>query len=257
MTNRTISVAFSIAAIAVTQMSTVRAEEIPENLKGSGEVVVAVDGGSYEAALRKAFFDPFTKDTGIKIVVVPSNPGKLLASVKVGQPDADLTSVSGGEFPGWVSKDAVEPMGYSFFAKETLAAMPEQLVDKNGVGALLYSAVIAFNTNKFTADGKHPDNWVDFYDVKDFPGKRALPKCERILAGGLRQALCSETGCRQRTFTHSTSIAASRKSSSSCPVWDVGGPAVRKLRKASSPATPIWRSRSTAALPRPSRKVRP
>ncbi|MDR9776323.1 ABC transporter substrate-binding protein [Rhizobium sp. 25PS6] len=185
MTTRTISLALSFAAMAVTQVSAVRAEDIPENLKGSGEVVVAVDGGSYEAALRKAFFDPFTKDTGIKIVVVPSNPGKLLASVKVGQPDADLTSVSGGEFPGWISKDAVEPMDYSFFAKETLSAMPEQLVDKNGVGALLYSAVIAFNTNKFTADGRHPDNWVDFYDVKDFPGKRALPKCERILAGGL------------------------------------------------------------------------
>lgn len=181
---KTTGLALSLVALATTHASVARSEDAPANLKGSGEVVVAVDGGSYEAALRKAFFEPFTRDTGIKVVVSPSNTGKLLASVKIGQPDADLTSVTGGEFPGWVAKDAVEPIDYSFFAKETLASIPQQLVDKNGVGALLYAPVIAFNTTKY-AEGKRPDSWVDFYDEKDFPGKRALPKCERILAGGL------------------------------------------------------------------------
>ncbi|KWV42310.1 ABC transporter substrate-binding protein [Rhizobium altiplani] len=182
---RAIKMALGLAALVVAVPYAAHADDVPENLKGSGEVVVSVDGGSYEAALRKAFFDPFTRDTGIKIVVIPPNVGKLLASVKLGQPEADITSVSGGEFPSWVSKGAVEPIDYGIFAEKTLAAIPDQMKNENGIGALLYSDVIAYSTKKYAVEGQHPKNWTDFYNVEAFPGERALPKCERILEGGL------------------------------------------------------------------------
>lgn len=182
---RATNLALGLAALLVTVPYTAHAEDVQDNLKGTGELIVSVDGGSYEAALRKAFFDPFTRDTGIKIVVTPPNVGKLLASVKLGQPEADLTSVSGGEFPSWVSKGAVDAIDYSLFAEKTLAAIPDQMKNENGIGALLYSDVIAYSTKKYTVDGQHPKNWADFYNVEAFPGKRALPKCERILEGGL------------------------------------------------------------------------
>lgn len=160
-------------------------QEIPDNLKGSGEVVVTSGGGSWEAAQKKAFFDPFTRDTGIKVVLVPEDHAKLLASVKLGQPEADITSVPGGALAGYVNRDAVEEMDYGFFAEKTLASMPEAMKNKNGVGALLYSVAVAYNTDKFPDGGKQPKNWADFYNVTEFPGPRSLPKCEKLVDGGL------------------------------------------------------------------------
>jgi putative spermidine/putrescine transport system substrate-binding protein len=161
------------------------AQEVPEKLKGSGEVVITSGGGTWEEAQRKAFFDPFTRDTGIKVVLVPEDHAKLLASIKVGQPEADLTSIPGGSLAGWVNKDAVEEIDYGLFDDDTLKNMPDQMKAKNGVGALLYSMVVAFNTKKFPDATNQPKNWVDFYDTAKFPGRRALPKCEKIVDGGL------------------------------------------------------------------------
>ncbi|MDX8457039.1 ABC transporter substrate-binding protein [Mesorhizobium sp. VK9D] len=162
-----------------------QSQQMPGNLKGSGEVVVTSGGGTWEVAQKKAFFDPFTRDTGIEVVLVPEDQAKLLSSAKLGQPEADITSIEGGQLASWISKGAVEEMDYSLFAKDTLASMPDKLKNKYGVGALLYSLAVAYNTKKYPEDGKHPMNWMDFYDIKDFPGKRSLPKCEKIVGGGL------------------------------------------------------------------------
>ena len=133
-----------------------QAQDVPDNLKGSGEVVITSGGGSWEDAQKKAFFEPFTRDTGIKVVLVPEDHAKLLASVKLGQPEADVTSVPGGTLAGFVSKGAVEEMDYSFFAPETLSSIPENLKNKNGVGALLYSVAVSYNTTKYPDGGKQP-----------------------------------------------------------------------------------------------------
>ncbi|MGH0241922.1 ABC transporter substrate-binding protein, partial [Sinorhizobium meliloti] len=45
-----------------------RSQDVAENLKGTGEVVITSGGGTWEEAQKKAFFDPFTRDTGIKVV---------------------------------------------------------------------------------------------------------------------------------------------------------------------------------------------
>ncbi|RWE15269.1 MAG: ABC transporter substrate-binding protein [Mesorhizobium sp.] len=177
--------ALSAALLLVALPFAAQSQQIPENLKGSGEVVVTSGGGTWEAAQKKAFFDPFTRDTGIKVVLVPEDQAKLLSSAKLGQPEADITSIEGGQLASWITKGAVEEMDYSVFAKDTLANIPDKLKNKYGVGALLYSLVVAYNTKKYPEDGKHPRNWVDFYNIKDFPGKRSLPKCEKIIGGGL------------------------------------------------------------------------
>src|SRR5688572_9124020 len=103
------------ATLALTAfgISMATAEEVPDKLKGTGEVVITSGGGTWEEAQRKAFFDPFTRDTGIKVVLVPEDHAKLLASIKVGQPEADITSIPGGSLAGWTNKEAVEEIEYS------------------------------------------------------------------------------------------------------------------------------------------------
>ena len=44
-----------------------------------GQVVVRTTGGAFEAALKKNFFDPFSKATGIKIVPVAASYGEMMA----------------------------------------------------------------------------------------------------------------------------------------------------------------------------------
>ncbi|MDX8455290.1 ABC transporter substrate-binding protein [Mesorhizobium sp. VK9D] len=160
-------------------------QNIPDNLKGSGEIVIESSGGTLEAAEKKAFFDPFTRDTGIKVVLVAEDHAKLLASVKLGQPANDIADLAGGQLASWIANNGLEKIDYSYFAKETLASIPEQLRNDFGIGNFTYSAVIGYNTKKFPENGKHPKNWVDFYNVKDFAGKRAISKCEKMVEGGL------------------------------------------------------------------------
>ncbi|MDK1494291.1 ABC transporter substrate-binding protein [Sinorhizobium sp. 7-81] len=158
-----------------------QAGEIPENLKGTGEVVVATAGGAFEEAERKAWFEPFTRDTGIRVVTIPSSP-KLLASAKLGQPEADISNINGGEVPSWIANNALEKIDYSYFSKDTLAGLPDFMKEEYGLGSFFYSVVVAYSTK---SSGDHPKNWVDFYDVKKFPGKRTLPNCDLMLYGGL------------------------------------------------------------------------
>ncbi|WP_322884521.1 ABC transporter substrate-binding protein (plasmid) [Sinorhizobium medicae] len=162
--------------------------EIPENLKGNGEVIIATYGGAWEAAQKKAYFDPFTRDTGINVVTVTPESSMLLSSVKLGQPGADIDSINGGDFPSWINHGALENIDYSYFAPETLKAIPEKLRNDYGIGAVIFSVNVAYNTKKFPEDGQHPRNWSDLFNVKDFPGRRALPKCESMMNGGLLEA---------------------------------------------------------------------
>jgi putative spermidine/putrescine transport system substrate-binding protein len=63
--------------------------------------------------------------------------------------------------------------------------MPDILKDKMGVGAVLYSVVLAYNTETY-GDGKPaPRTWADYFDTAKFPGPRGMARCEKIIDGGV------------------------------------------------------------------------
>src|SRR5580700_1787510 len=53
------------------------------------------------------------------------------------------------------------------------AAMPENYRSPYSVAYEFYSSVLAYSQTKYPA-GAAPDSWADFWDVKKFPGRRAL-----------------------------------------------------------------------------------
>ncbi|QKC86924.1 ABC transporter substrate-binding protein (plasmid) [Mesorhizobium sp. NZP2077] len=177
-----VSVALLLAALPSVALS----DEIPDNLKGTGELVTTTGGGgAFDDARKKAWFEPFSRDTGIKVVIVPTTNAKLLASVKVGQPEADLSFASGGEVQDWIDKGFLDKIDYSYFSKETLAGIPEDVRKEYFFRSHTYSVVPTYSTKKYPKGTKHPENWADIYDVAKFPGKRALPNCANTLYGGL------------------------------------------------------------------------
>lgn len=153
-------------------------------LKGSGELVITTGGGTWEAAQKKAYFEPFERETGIKIVLVPEDHAKLLASVELGKPEADLTSINAGELAGFEKHGAVQKIDYKYFDKDTLDGMSEALKNEYGVGAVVYSVVMAYNTQDFPASKPRPQNWAEFFDTTKFPGPRGMARCEKIVDGG-------------------------------------------------------------------------
>lgn len=141
-------------------------------LAASNEVVYATYGGSWDQIIRKAWFDPFTKETGINVRIVdgPSN-GKVRAMVQAGHTEWDIVE-SNPDFQ-WIGpkEDLLEPLDFSVIDTSNFVKGPD-LVTKYSIPEAFWSRVITYNTKKFPSGG--PKNFADFWDVKRFPGKRTM-----------------------------------------------------------------------------------
>ena len=128
-------------------------------------------GGAYEASQRAAYFDPYTKSTGTKITLKPYNGG--------------IAGLKGDGAAVWDVLDMTEPDALAACEAGLLAPVelgritnPPDFIDDAlsdcGVVHLVYSTVIAYNDRAFP--GIKPQSVADFFDLRRFPGKRALQK---------------------------------------------------------------------------------
>jgi len=58
--------------------------------RAAGQVVVRNPGGAYSDTQKKYVYDPFTAETGIEVVIVPSTMAKMLAMAKSGSAELDV-----------------------------------------------------------------------------------------------------------------------------------------------------------------------
>src|SRR3989338_1295002 len=136
----------------------------------SDVLVVASWGGAYQGAQRKAFFEPFTRETGIKIVET-STPeyGKFYEWLQSGSASVDVADVETYFVLEAGRKGALQPIDYSGIARATI--LPAAL-NEYGVANCAYADVISWNSKQ------HPDwedvTWEDFWNTKKFPGTRGL-----------------------------------------------------------------------------------
>jgi putative spermidine/putrescine transport system substrate-binding protein len=159
-----------------------------ERAFGADQITVADVGGAPGAAIRKAFYDPFEKETGIKVVGVvheadPTVQFKLLVDTK--SYIWDLCMVT----PAHVTyltkpKDYLEPLNIG--ADEVPGIVPGMLT-ANWFGFSVFATLLAYRTDKFGENG--PQTWADFWNVQKFPGRRALYKG---VSGMLESALMAD-----------------------------------------------------------------
>lgn len=146
---------------------------------GQTEVVMGGSTGAYADRVKAIFLDPFTAATGIKVISVGGSYGEKLAKLKamtaVGNVEWDMMSLS-------VDSLTVANRVYFEDLGETCQVTPN--VAKDGIpGACLrYGAifdigagVLAYDESALPAGQRPPGDWADFWDVKTFPGPRALP----------------------------------------------------------------------------------
>lgn len=136
----------------------------------SDNVTIINYGGSYQDATMKAVFEPFTKETGIKVQIVPY-PGldKVKAMELTNNVQIDVwfgagdASASGSKQGFWAKLDQTQ-----FDQKDLRIAAASDYVAFDA-----YCRGISWDPKKFGA-GKYPKNFAEFFDVKKFPGRRAI-----------------------------------------------------------------------------------
>ena len=139
------------------------------------ELVIQTWGGAKATAEKHAFYDPFTEETGIKIILVEAagdTLGKVAAQVRSGNVEWDL--ISGYPYPsveGAAKKGLFDEIDYSIVT-DTKDLIPGS-VKKWGLGQEINAVMLAYNTNKWPGDN-HPKTWADYFDAKKFPGPRAM-----------------------------------------------------------------------------------
>jgi putative spermidine/putrescine transport system substrate-binding protein len=136
------------------------------------QIVVTSWGSAYQEAQRKAYFEPFTKATGIKVVEATGpDASKIKAMVTSGNVEWDVVDVSLATALVLAEQGLLTPIDYNVFDAQTRAAIPSHFRLPFAVGNETWSVVMAYRRDKFP---EGPKSWKDFWDVTKFPGKRAF-----------------------------------------------------------------------------------
>ncbi|MGY0576154.1 ABC transporter substrate-binding protein [Bradyrhizobium sp. RDM12] len=136
----------------------------------SASVTIVNYGGAYQDASVKAIYEPFTKETGIKVRIVPY-PGldKIKAMQLTGNVDIDVYACTGAEAAAGSKRGFWEKLNASLFDIEDLKIKPAS----DYVTFEIACKGISWDPKKFPS-GKHPTAFAELFDLEKFPGRRAL-----------------------------------------------------------------------------------
>lgn len=137
------------------------------------QITVADPGGPFGPAWRKAFYDPFEKATGNRVVNVareaePTAQFKAMVDTKAYTWDVCTLTLSARDI--LAKQNLLEPIGFTHADVPKL--MPEA-ISPLWMGTDVYSTVFAYRTDRVK---NAPASWADFFNVEKFPGRRSLRK---------------------------------------------------------------------------------
>jgi putative spermidine/putrescine transport system substrate-binding protein len=136
----------------------------------SKTVYVNSYGGVWETSWRKAFFDPFTAQTGIAVKAVPGvSFAKLKAEVQTRNYEWDVINLGDVEYAQAVLEGLLEKVDKTAARTDQL---PARMVRDYCITSYSLGTNIVYRKDKFPKGG--PQSWADFWDVKRFPGPRCL-----------------------------------------------------------------------------------
>ena len=147
-----------------------------------GRAITVVSwGGPYERSQVKAYFEPFTERTGIRIDIERYDGGldELRRQVKGGDLTWDLVDMTMADNRAACRQGLLEPIDHSRLhpAPDGTPAGRDFIdgaLTECGVAQIVYAMVVAYNRDAFP--GERPARIRDLFDLRRFPGKRALHK---------------------------------------------------------------------------------
>lgn len=137
------------------------------------DLTVVSFGGANKNAQVKAFYEPFEKATGNKIVAGEYNGemAKVKAMVDTNSVSWDLVEVESPELARGCDEGLFEEIDPAILGNA--GDYVSGAVTNCGVGFFVWSTVLAYNADKLKTA---PTGWADFWDTEKFPGKRGLRK---------------------------------------------------------------------------------
>ena len=152
-------------------------------------ITVTSWGGSYSASQRKAYHEPFMKETGH--VVLEDEWDASLSMIRAMVETGNYKSHVIDGVPAYIEtlcdEGMLEPIDWDAVGM-TMDDMLPGAAHECGIGTIAWSTVFAYRTDKF--GDETPANCADFWNVQKFPGKRGLYKPEPT--GSLEFALMAE-----------------------------------------------------------------
>lgn len=158
------STAFALCLVALATASSIANAQV----KGVKEFRILESGGPSGESIEQAYIKPFSAKSAVKVVrESPGGIGKLQAMVQSKNVTATLVELGSTQVAMARALGLLEPLDWAAINPAPMypeARMPDAF------GYQYFSTVMAWEkgTKKLTS-------WADFWNVKDFPGKRALP----------------------------------------------------------------------------------
>ncbi|MNZ71095.1 Spermidine/putrescine-binding periplasmic protein precursor [compost metagenome] len=157
----------------------------------AADLTVVSFGGANKNAQVKAFYEPYEKSTGSKIIAGEYNGemAKVKAMVDTNSISWDLVEVESPELARGCDEGLFEEIDPAILGNAD--DYVPGAISNCGVGFFVWSTVLAYNADKLKTA---PTSWVDFWNVKDFPGKRGLRKGAKytlefaLMADGVKPA---------------------------------------------------------------------
>ena len=162
----------SIALVSATTLATLLSVPV----LAQSQITVVNFGGANGNAQKKAYFEPFEKAGGAKVVQVEYNgeQAKIKAMVETKKISWDVVEVESPDVNRGCDEGLFEKLDYSKIGNK--ADFQSAAIHECGIGVFVWSTVMAYNGDKFK---DAPKTWADFWDVKKFAGKRGLRKGAR------------------------------------------------------------------------------
>ena len=143
-------------------------------VRAQGRPLVFCSWGGLMSQLEKdAFMDPAARELGAQIAnTSPVSYAKIKAMVEAGGVDWDIVNVGGRFIYQGRDQNLLVPIDTTIV---DLSKLEKEWYASHGVFTSTGATVIGWNTKAIPANAG-PSSWKDFWNVKDFPGARALYK---------------------------------------------------------------------------------
>lgn len=148
---------------------------VPEKPAFAGDqLMVASFGGPYQAAQRKAYFEPYAKQAGVKITEdeYDGNRAKIRAMVESKSVSWDVINTDLNSAIALCDEGIIEPIDWKKLGLDRAKFTGSNRTDC-GVPNDLYAQVVAYDKDRLP---NGPKAIADLFDLQKFPGKRGLYK---------------------------------------------------------------------------------
>ncbi len=137
------------------------------------EIIVANWGGAAVKNQYEAWGKPYEQDTGIKVIVDGTGParGKIRAMVDAKHVTWDVCDSDPNGTLLLGRAGVLDEFDYSVVDRNKV---PPGFAFKWGIANYLFSYVLTYDKTKF--GNNPPQSWKDFWNIKEYPGKRAMFK---------------------------------------------------------------------------------